>query len=144
MTDVHHAGRWIRHGGWYPDAKLRLWDSRKGRWTGVNPHDRYELEPGSHIRHLRGDLLHYSFYTVEEHRQQVERFSTIAAKAMRATGERGGSLRAFLSSVARFVQGYLLRGGFLDGPKGFTIAWISAGAKWKKYTKLNALWKQGA
>jgi hypothetical protein len=72
----------------------------------------------------------------------VERFSTIAAKAMHAGGERGGSFRAFLSSVSRFLQGYFLRGGFLDGAEGFTIAWISAGAKWKKYTKLNALWKQ--
>jgi glycosyltransferase involved in cell wall biosynthesis len=41
---TNYCGRWIRHGGWYPDRKLRLWDRRKGRWTGVNPHDRFELE----------------------------------------------------------------------------------------------------
>src|SRR6476620_7997347 len=43
---TNYCGHWVRHCGWYPDRKLRLADSRKGHWTGVNPHDKYELFEG--------------------------------------------------------------------------------------------------
>ncbi|MCC6839616.1 MAG: glycosyltransferase family 2 protein [Flavobacteriales bacterium] len=136
---TNYCGRWIRHGGWYPDTKLRLWDSRKGKWGGTNPHDRFELDPGARIAHLKGHLLHYSFYTVAEHGRQVEKFAAIAAKAAHAKGKRPGPLQAVFSPVWRFVHGYLIRGGFLDGGAGFTIARLSARAKRLKYTELARL-----
>jgi glycosyltransferase involved in cell wall biosynthesis len=138
---TNYCGTWIKHGGWYPDKKLRLWDSRKGHWGGVNPHDRYILPPDARVEHLSGDLLHYSFYQRAEHLAQVERFSTIAAKAMHAKGRRGGVVMALFSAAVRFLNGYVLRGGFLDGPAGLAIARFSARAKWLKYTKLRALHK---
>src|SRR6478752_5627650 len=60
----NYCGKWIRHGAWYPDVKLRLWDSRKGNWSGTNPHDRYEMETSSSIIHVPGDLLHFSYQSV--------------------------------------------------------------------------------
>lgn len=141
---TNYCGTWIKHGGWYPDVKLRLWDSRKGRWGGTNPHDRYELEPGSSIAHLKGHLLHYSFYTVAQHEQQVERFARIAAKAAHAKGKRSGPARIAFSPIWRFIHGYFIRGGFLDGKAGFTIARLSARAKHLKYTELARLNRKGA
>ena len=56
---TNYCGKWIHHCGWYPDTKLRLWDSTKGRWGGINPHDKYEMDAGSGTELLKGDILHY-------------------------------------------------------------------------------------
>lgn len=136
---TNYCGGWIRHGGWYPDTKLRLWDSRKGRWTGINPHDRYELDAGARIAHLSGDILHYSYNSIDDHYRQVEYFTTIAAKAYLDLGKGAPLLKRLFSPVAKFIGDYLLRLGFLDGGRGFTIARISAYATWLKYRKLRAL-----
>lgn len=136
---TNYCGRWIRHGGWYPDTKLRLWDSRKGRWTGINPHDRYEMDAGSRIMHLKGDILHYSYYTVADHYKQVDYFTTIAAGALAREGKRAGFVKLWVSPVAKFIGSYFLQLGFMDGLHGFTIARISAFATHLKYAKLKAL-----
>ena len=81
---TNYCGSWIRHGGWYPDRKLRLWDSRQGQWTGIDPHDRFEMRTGSRIEHLEGDILHYSYYSLSDHHKQVEYFTTIAAASAAA------------------------------------------------------------
>lgn len=136
---TNYCGGWVRHGGWYPDTKLRLWDSRKGRWTGTNPHDRYELEPGARIDHLPGDILHYSYNSVADHYRQVEYFTTIAAKAYHDKGRGAPLLKRLFSPVVKFIGDYVFRLGFLDGGRGFTIARISAYATWLKYSKLHVL-----
>jgi len=136
---TNYCGTWIRHGGWYPDVKLRLWDSAKGRWTGINPHDRYELESGARIVHLNGDLLHYSYYTRADHLRQVEYFTTIAANALHAQGKRASWVKRWLSPVAKFIGAYVFQLGLLDGAHGFIIARISAYATWLKYEKLRRL-----
>ena len=136
---TNYCGGWIRHGGWYPDTKLRLWNSRKGRWTGINPHDRYEMDAGARIAHLPGDILHYSYNSIEDHYRQVEYFTTIAAKAYADRGQDAPLLKRLFSPAAKFIGDYLLRFGFLDGGRGFTIARISAYATWLKYQKLHVL-----
>lgn len=141
---TNYCGSWVRHGGWYPDMKLRLWDSRKGRWTGTNPHDRYEMDAGARIAHLEGDLLHYSYGTLEDHYRQVEYFTTIAARAYFARGKRAPWIKRVFSPVVKFIGDYLFRLGFLDGPTGFTIARISAYATWLKYRKLRDLARTSA
>ncbi len=133
---TNYCGTWIRHGGWYPDTKLRLWDSTKGRWTGENPHDRYELEEGARIAHLAGDLLHYSYYTIDDHLRQVNYFTTIMARDRIARGRGAPLWKLFLSPPVKFIGDYLLRGGFLDGWHGFLIARISAHATFLKYAKI--------
>jgi glycosyltransferase involved in cell wall biosynthesis len=136
---TNYCGSWIRHGGWYPDVKLRLWDSRKGQWTGTNPHDRYELAEGARLEHLQGDLLHYSYYTLNDHLKQVNYFTDIMAKALHARGKRESMVKLLLSPVAKFFGDYVFRGGFLDGWHGFVIAMISAHATFLKYAKLKEL-----
>ena len=137
---TNYCGTWIRHGGWYPDRKLRLWNSTKGRWTGVNPHDRYELDAECHVEQLKGDLLHYSYYSISDHLKQVDYFTTISARAYKQRGERAGLLKILFAPMVKFIDGYLFRLGFLDGWHGFVIARISAQATYLKYVKLRELW----
>jgi glycosyltransferase involved in cell wall biosynthesis len=134
-----YGGQWIRHGGWYPDKKLRLWDSRKGKWGGINPHDRFEMVAGSRIGHLSGNLLHYSYSNRDAHYLQSEKFADAAAKAMFEQGRKADFSKRFLSPVFRFFYSYIFKAGFLEGKAGLDIAWISALASYKKYSKLHQL-----
>lgn len=137
---TNYCGKWIKHCGWYPDKKLRLWDSRKGHWTGTNPHDRYELiDPNASIGHLKGDIIHYSCDTISDHVKQVNYFTDIAAKAYLTKGKRSNLAKMLLSALARFIRCYFIRLGFLDGYYGFVISVISSCAALLKYAKLKEL-----
>lgn len=141
---TNYCGIWVRHCGWYPDPKLRLWEARKGEWRGVNPHDHFEmLDPGAPTGRLAGDLLHYSYYTVEEHYRQMAYFADIGARALAAQGRRVSALRPPAAAVARFVRNYVLKRGFLDGPTGFTVCRIDAWGAWLRYARLRELQGRG-
>lgn len=138
---TNYCGHWVRHCNWYPDTKLRLWDSRKGTWTGINPHDKYELTEGDkNTKHIKGDILHYSYYSIEDHYKQVEYFTNIASKAYFEKGKKAPLYKLFLNPIAKFIDHYLLHLGFLDGKAGFSISKISAYATYLKYKKLRQLY----
>ncbi len=137
---TNYCGKWIHHCGWYPDKKLRLWDSRKGSWGGVNPHDKYELEDGNkNTGYLKGDILHYSYYSIEGHQLQTEKFSTISANALFAKGVKATWMKLYVSPAVKFIKSYFLKLGILDGYYGFKICKISAHATYLKYSKLKKL-----
>lgn len=140
---TNYCGHWVRHCGWYPDKKLRLWDRTKGEWRGVNPHDKFELFEGDkNAGRLKGDLLHYSYYTLEDHYKQVEYFTNIASKAYFEKGKKAPLYKLILNPLAKFIDHYLLHLGFLDGRAGYLISRISAYATWLKYKKLRELHHQ--
>ena len=134
---TNYCGQWIHHSGWYPDRKLRLFDRRKGHWGGQNPHDKVMLDGPT--QRLHGDLLHYSYYTVEEHLERAQKYAHIAAKAMKARNKKGAWWRMWLSSVFKFFRNYVLKLGFLDGKVGFTICRIAALETYWKYRELGRL-----
>lgn len=138
---TNYCGTWVKHGGWYPDIKLRLWDSRKGCWGGTNPHDRYDLDPGTRMERLSGDLLHYSYHSISDHLRQVDYFTGISSNALYRQGRKAGAVKLLISPIAKFVGDYIFHGGFLDGFHGFVIARISAHATFLKYAKLKQLWR---
>jgi glycosyltransferase involved in cell wall biosynthesis len=138
---TNYCGHWVRHCNWYPDTKLRLWDSTKGHWTGINPHDKYELFNGDkNTIALKGDILHYSYNSVEDHYKQVEYFTSIASKAYFEKGKKAPLYKLCLNPIAKFIDHYLLHLGFLDGKAGFLISKISAYATYVKYKKLRDLY----
>lgn len=142
---TNYCGHWVRHCGWYPDRKLRLFDRRKGAWTGTNPHDKYELFEGDQqAGWIEGDLLHYSYYTLEDHYRQVDYFTNIAAKAAYSKGKKAPLFKLIVNPVSKFVSHYLINLGFLDGKAGYLISRISAYATWLKYKKIRDLYKQSA
>lgn len=138
---TNYCGHWVKHCNWYPDAKLRLWDSRKGEWTGINPHDKYELKTGDkNTGHLKGDILHYSYYSIEDHYKQVEYFTNIASKAFFEAGKKAPLYKLLVNPIAKFIDHYILHLGFLDGKAGYSISKISAYATYLKYKKLRNLY----
>jgi glycosyltransferase involved in cell wall biosynthesis len=134
---TNYCGQWIRHCGWYPDVKLRLFDKQLGSWGGTNPHDKFILKNNtSEVSHLNGDILHYSYYTIEEHYEQANHFADVAAKALHLNGKHSSLLLAAVKTIAKFLRNYIIKAGFLEGRNGFTICKISALETWWKYTRL--------
>ncbi|HPT14234.1 MAG TPA: glycosyltransferase family 2 protein [Bacteroidales bacterium] len=133
---TNYCGQWIHHSGWYPDRKLRLWDARKGKWGGVNPHDRFELAGGDkNTLRLDGDLLHYSYYSEEELRRQTRYFAEIAARQLQSRGKKPGMFKPYFKTAVKFARNYIFKLGFLDGKAGLTICRMAAYGTYLKYKK---------
>lgn len=134
---TNYCGHWVRHCGWYPDTKLRLFNRAFGAWGGTNPHDKYELnDKNAPTGFLKGDILHYSYYTVDEHYKQMKYFADIAAKANIAKGKKANSSNLVINPVAKFIRHYIIKLGFLDGKTGYTISRISAWGTYLKYYRM--------
>jgi len=131
---TEYLGKWINHGGWYPQWRLRLFNRDAGGWTGVNPHDRVEVE-GPTAR-LEGDLLHHTYRDLRDHLRTLDNFTTIAARARHAQGRRFSTTAMVLGPAWRFFRMYLLRLGFLDGLPGLVMAIMASYYVFLKHAKL--------
>jgi len=139
---TNYCGKWIHHSGWYPDIKLRLYDRRKGKWTGQKIHERFALFEGGTKGHLKGDLLHYSYYSISQHVAQANKFTDLTAMVSFEQGKKSGLFKIILNPIFKFIRNYFLHFGFLDGYYGYIICRISAHATFLKYTKLRQLYKE--
>lgn len=133
---TNYCGQWIRHCGWYPDRKLRVWDRKKGQWGGMNPHDRVIMKKESRIEHLKGDLLHYSFPSIHSHVETANKFSGIVAEELHRKGKRPRLFfHLLLNPSFTFFKKYFLQRGFKEGYYGFLICVISSYYNFLKYAK---------
>ncbi len=129
-----HLGRWIRHGDFYPDWKLRLFRRARGRYAGRDPHGRIEVD--GPVARLEGELEHYSYDDLADQIARIQFFSSEAAAALARDGVRFRLRDLVLRPPARFLRTFLLRAGFRDGIPGFVIAGASAFYVFLKYAKL--------
>ena len=128
LTD--YCGSWIRHCGWYPDRKLRLFPKGKAQWQGDFVHENLKLDPGIEQSFLSGDLLHYSYSSKEEHIAREKKYARLAAE--RDQERLNSWLMAYIKAAAKFLHMYILKLGILDGSAGLQICLISAKGKlWK-------------
>ncbi len=136
---TNYCGSWIKHCGWYPDKKIRLFNKNDAYWEGDFVHEILVLPENININFLDGDLLHYSYYTINDHYNQIEKYSYLHARKMVKEGKKASFVKLFISPMFKFIRTYFLQLGFLDGYAGFTIAKISAKAVQLKYKKLKAI-----
>lgn len=130
------CGQWIKHGTWYPDRKIRLINRQKGKWGGVNPHDKIVMIEDTSLKQLRGDMLHYTYETIDQIMAQTNKFTTIQSKAMFEQGKRSNVIKLVVSPLTAFISSYIIKRGFLDGYNGFIIARFASHATLAKYAKL--------
>ncbi len=133
------CGRWIKHGLWYPDKKIRLFDRKLGKWGGTNPHDKVIMKPEATIQKLKGDLLHYTVSSVREYIGQVNKFSSIQASELLQKNKRVSFIHLYIKPLYKFILAYILRLGFLDGWRGFCIASGQAWGIYLRYVKMKDL-----
>lgn len=127
-------GRWMYHGGWYPDWVTRLYRRESGRISGYAVHEGIAVD-GPTAR-MNNDLLHYSYPTLEIYLQKLNRYTTLAAQEAIGRGQTASLWHIVVNPFAKFIKQYVLRAGFLDGTEGFVLAVLSAGYVVIKYTKL--------
>ena len=138
---TYYCGKWIKHCGWYPDRKLRIWNKNKGKWGGVNPHDKVIMQEGTSKKHIKGDLLHYSFYTINQHLAQINYFSEIKANEAFKRKKINNIFTILFKPSIRFFIMYIIKAGFLDGYYGYVVCKNSAFSEHLKQTKLRELYK---
>lgn len=131
---VFYLNRWITHGEWYPDMKLRLFRKEKGRSAGREPHDHVVVN--GRVKTLRGCIHHYTYSSIEEHLDTMNRFSTITAQEKFKCGEKFSYLDWFFRPGWRFLKSLFFKRGILDGFPGLVIAYVSALGVAMKYAKL--------
>jgi glycosyltransferase involved in cell wall biosynthesis len=137
---TNYCGKWVKYCGWYPDTKVRLVKKNKAHWTGTNPHDKLELKEKSQVCSLQGDLLHYSYYTKEDHFKQIEYFGNISAKELFLKGKNISVFLLYLKVITQFFKSYFVKMGFLDGKTGWLISSRSAYATLRKYQILRKMY----
>ena len=135
----NYCGHWVKHCGWYPDKKLRIWKKNRGYWGGNNPHDKLIMDKSASIKHLKGDLLHFSIKSIEEHIEKINYFSSEAAKSAFQNGKKINIFIVMVIPIVKFITNYFFKLGFLDGYYGFVICVNSAYSKYLKYLKLYQL-----
>ena len=138
----YFLGRWMRHGGWYPDRVLRLFNRRTGRFGGINPHAYFVMSEGP-VGFLNGDLVHLTYRDFSQFIRKQDCYTGISVEGMVENGRRRrsvGSAELMLRPMVKFVQVYLLKRGFLDGMQGLIAALGAACFNFIKYAKL---WEAG-
>lgn len=135
---TNYLGKWIKHSGWFPDIKPRLFPKTGSYWSGEYVHEEL-VTPPSEEQVLKGILEHYSYYSYADHRARADKYSYLTAQKFHAAGKKVGPLKPLISAIGRFVAMYFIKLGFLDGWAGFKIAQISAQSNVVKYQELRRL-----
>jgi len=135
---TNYCGHWLKH-LWYPDKKIRLFMKDKAEWNGATIHEELKLKKNSAIGHLKGDLLHYSFPTIDKHFATSRKYSILKAQQGHEKGEKVTFFNVLFAPVSKFIGEYIFKKGFMDGYYGFVACSVSAMAAFVKYIRLHEL-----
>ncbi len=133
-----YCGKWIRHGAWYPDKKIRLWRNGIARWEGA-VHEELVFSKQLAIGELPGNLLHFTLHNYSEHLRQIDKFSSLWAEEAYRKGKKAGLFAILFKPITRFMIAYFFKAGFMDGYTGWIIARMSSMALFLRLIKLRAL-----
>lgn len=133
---ANYIGGWIKHSGWYPDFKVRLYDRTRARWAGEYVHE--SLVVGGQVESISGDLLHYTVKSISDHVNRLNRYTSLAAQQCAANGKRFSWLECLVVPSFTFFKTYFIQRGMLDGWRGLCIAAL---ASWYVFLKQVKLWE---
>jgi len=125
--------RWLNH-CWYPDVKTRLFNKNTAHWGGTNPHD-HIITNGDVIKQLDGDIYHFSFDSISDHLQTIDKFTEIGAEELIKKNRSFNMFSPVTHSSWLFIKIYSIKRGFLDGFAGFLVATLSFMHVFIKYSK---------
>ncbi len=134
LRRTYYLDRWIRYGDWNPDYNLRLFKKEKGRWEGTDPHDHLRID--GTISTLESCLEHYNYQNISHQVRTMEAYSNISVKEMIKQGRKFSLFGLLFRPFWRFIRGYFIKMGFLDGLPGLVIAMSTSYYVFLKYSKL--------
>ena len=132
---TEYFGAFLRHGNAYPDRVLRLFDRRRGGWRSGREIHEHVCVDGA-VKTLRGDLAHYAYRSLADQLGRLERYARMMAEHMHREGRRAHLGNFLLNPAWRFLRGYFLRAGFLDGWRGLVYAYVKSNYVRQKFIKL--------
>ncbi|VAX10257.1 hypothetical protein MNBD_GAMMA25-36 [hydrothermal vent metagenome] len=132
----HCFGRFIRHGGWYPAPKVRLYPRLRAGYGSQQVHEKLEYEGELEIRKLKGDLLHYTYRDIEHYLLKSAHYAAAWAAPREAKGRKVTLFQGAIHAFTCFLRMYVFRAGFLDGKQGFLLAVLSSHSTFVKYADL--------
>jgi glycosyltransferase involved in cell wall biosynthesis len=118
---TYMGARWIRHGGWYPAPKVRLFDRRFFKYEEADVHPRVFIQGG--CGHLKSDIIHHSYGDFHDYFASLNGQTTLEARKWFKERRRIGFLKMCRKFVDRFFKSYILKQGFRDGLLGFMVAY---------------------
>lgn len=130
----HYLGRWIRHGGWYPNRLIRLANKKTSRWTEPDVHEALEVRGAVNI--LQHDLYHYPFRDIQDQIHTNLRFSKLGSEVLKKRGKQKSLILLLVKPIGKFLETYVVKRGFLDGIAGFIISVNAAHSIFLKYAYL--------
>ncbi len=130
---TNYCGKWIKHGGWYPDVKVRLFNRHEVHWKDLVVHEHVSYEASLKITHLSGDLLHYSFDSIAAHRKKIAHYSKLEAQKVKHKSKGTLFFKLLFSPPLTFIKMYFFKTGLLDGYYGWKVAQLSAFATYSRY-----------
>lgn len=129
----YFIGKWIRHGGWWPDHTLRLFKKNKGHFEIREVHEKVTVE--GKTAYLRNPLKHYTYRSISDFAVRADNYSTLAAREIKKYSGNTGFFSITIKPLATFIKMYFLRQGFLDGTHGFILAFLYSYYTFLKYVK---------
>ncbi len=139
----NYCGTWMKHSEWYPDRQLRLFHSDQGKWGELNLHEKFLMSNGARVGKLKGDLLHWTFTSYEDHVEKMEKYTIIGAEEYYKAGRKANYFTPYIHLCWGFFRSYIFRKGFLDGRPGYQICSLYAISSFNKYRLLRELIKKG-
>ncbi len=138
---------WLRHGGWYPAAHIKLYHRKYLKWKEI-PQD--VVHPGIEYLQpiwgatLKNHLIHYNFKNIEDFIAKVNKQTTLEAIKWHLQGKKVGAAHGFFKSFDRFFKRYVLKKGYKDGLYGFVAAFLSGFYQFAAYVKLKEIQESNA
>ncbi|MBW2622334.1 MAG: glycosyltransferase family 2 protein [Deltaproteobacteria bacterium] len=130
-------GKWLSHGGFYPEKHLRLYRREQGSFPQRTVHE--ALEVRGRTAELKGHIEHYTYKGIEDFISRMQQYSTLSAREYARQGRSTGVVRMSARAIFTFIKMYILRRGFLDGYKGYVVAVLYSVYTFTKYAKLKEL-----
>ena len=138
---VFYLGRWIRHSGWYPDRKVRLFRKDRARWEGEYVHEKLVVE--GDVAKLLQPIHHFTYPNIASHLARINKFSDLGAQKLYGEKKKCRWYHLLFLPFFRFIRAYFIKLGILDGFAGLVISVLTGYAAFARYAKLKEIWRTG-
>ncbi len=135
----YFSGKWIKHGGWYPDYHLRLFRKVKGRFGDEKVHEGVKVE-GS-IGYLKSPVEHYTYNSISDFIKRIDLYTSLFAEDRYKKGKEARWEQLIFRPPFTFFKMFFLQRGILDGYYGFLLAILYSYYTFLKYAKLREMWR---
>ena len=123
---VNYRGKWIKHSGWHPKWKHRVFHRKEVKWNDALVHEDLEPLVDKTIARIKGDILHYSYTSIEEHKEKALEYAQLKARQWINKGSKPSMVKFIFGPSFNFLKTYVFQRGILDGEEGWTIAKMNA------------------